>query len=183
MTAERAGGEGEFVCRMDGSALDDWQRKGKRGRDDVLCGNEARAEDEVEGRKTVVATPTGATTEENKEKCKFDSTRILLRLTTNDFCYDSYCFPLYSVGGGGGSPPPRALLAPPTFPSASRAFLTPSPYIYLSPSLPSSSLSLTRHAAPAKPHRYRILPSVPPTPRPPPRREGYRAPSEDRRSC
>ena len=117
-----------------------------------------------------------------RRNVKFDSTRILLRLTTNDFCYDSYCFPLYSVGGGGGSPP-RALLAPPTFPSASRAFLTPSPYIYLSPSLPSSSLSLTRHAAPAKPHRYRILPSVPPTPRPPPRREGYRAPSEDRRSC
>ena len=100
---------------MDGSALDDLQRKGERGKDDVLCGNEARAEDEVEGRKTVVATSTGATTDENEEKCKFDSTRILLRLTTNDFCYDSYCFPLYSVGGGGGSPSP-ALLAPPDFP-------------------------------------------------------------------
>ena len=156
--------------------------KGIRGGDEVLCGNEARAEDEVEGRRTVVATSTGATTDENEEKYKFDSTRIRLRLTTNDLCYDSYCFPLYSVGGGGGSPLPLCW-HPPTFPSASRAFLTPSPYIYLSPSLPSPSLSLTRHAAPAKPHRYCILPSVPPTPRPPPRREGYRAPSEDRRSC
>ena len=61
------------------------------------------------------------------------------------------------------------LLAPPrTFPSASRAFLTPSPYIHFSPSLPSPSLSLTCHAAPAKPHHYRVLPSVPPAPRPPP---------------
>ena len=52
--------------------------KGERGRDEVLCGNEARAEDEVEGRKTGAATSTGATTNENEEKSKFDSTRILL---------------------------------------------------------------------------------------------------------
>ena len=182
MTAERAGGEGEFVCRMDGSALDDWQRKGKRGRDDVLCGNEARAEDEVEGRKRLLK-PRPAQPRRR--------TRRNVNSTRRGYCYDLrrttsattatafHCTRWVVVV----VPPPRALLAPPTFPSASRAFLTPSPYIYLSPSLPSPSLSLTRHAAPAKPHRYRILPSVPPTPRPPPRREGYRAPSEDRRSC
>ena len=81
----------------------------------MLCGNEARAEDEVEERSTGAVTSTGATTNENEEGYKFDSTRVLLRLTTDDFCYDSYCFQLYSVGGGGGSPP-RALLAPPDFP-------------------------------------------------------------------
>ena len=163
MTAERAGGEGEFVCRMDGSALDDWQRKGKRGRDDVLCGNEARAEDEVEGRKTVVATSTGATTEENEEKCKFDSTRLLLRLTTNDFCYDSYCFPLYSVGGGGGSSSSRSA-GNPNFPLRLALFSRP-PRIFTFPRLsPPPSLSLTRHATPTKPHCYRLLPPVPPAP-------------------
>ena len=163
--AERAGGEGEFVCRMDGRALDDWQ--GERGRDDVLCSNEARAEDEVEGRKIVVATSTGATTNENEEKYKFDSTRTLLRLTTDDFCYDSYCFRLYSVGGGGLIPPPRALLAPPAFPSAlhfSHALLIYLPFPV--PPLPLPFL-LTRHATPTKPHRYRLLPPVPPAPRPP----------------
>ena len=54
------------------------KRGGKRGRDEVLCSNAARAEDEVEGRKTGAATSTGATTNEDEEKYKFDSRRILL---------------------------------------------------------------------------------------------------------
>ena len=93
-------GEGNLYVEWTGEHLT--IGKGKRGRDAVLCGNKARAEDEVEGRKTVVATSTGATTDGNEEKYNFDSTRILLRLTTDDLCYDSYCFRLYSVGGGGG---------------------------------------------------------------------------------
>ena len=112
----------------------------------MLCGNEARAEDEVEGRKTVVATSTGATTNENEEKYKFDSTRIPLRLTTDDFCYDSYCFPLYSVGGGGGSSSSRALLAPRLSPPPRALFSRP-PHIFTFPRpspfpLPSHSLAM-----------------------------------------
>ena len=142
--------------------------KGKRGRDDVLCSNEARAEDEVEGRKTGAATSTGETMNEGEEEYKFDPTRILLRLTTDDFLLRQLLLSTVLGGWWWWFLFLRALLAPPTFPSASRAFLMPSPYIYLSPSLPSPSLSLTRHAAPAKPHRYRVLPSVPPAPRHPP---------------
>ena len=50
----------------------------ERGRNKVLCGNEARAEDEVEERKGGTATSTGATTNRNGEKYKFNSTGILL---------------------------------------------------------------------------------------------------------
>ena len=182
MTAERAGGEGEFVCRMDGRALDDWQ--GERGRDDVLCSNEARAEDEVEGRKKRLLQPRQAQPRRRTRR-NVNSTRrgycYDLRRTTSATTATAFHCTRWVVVVVASSPGSAG--TPPTFPSASHAFLTPSPYIYLSPSLPSSSLSLTRHAAPAKPHRYRILPSVPPTPRPPPRREGYRAPSEDRGSC
>ena len=161
-------GKGNSYVGWMGAHLTIGKERGKG--EGTMCSAATRPERRMrwKGEKTVVATSTGATTEENEEKCKFDSTRILLRLTTNDFCYDSYCFPLYSVGGGGGSSPPPLCWHPRTFPSASRAFLTPSPYIHFSPSLPSPSLSLTCHAAPAKPHRYRVLPSVPPAPRPAP---------------
>ena len=69
-------GEGNSYVEWTGEHLTIGKRG--RGRDGMLCGNEARAEDEVEERKIVVATSTGATTDENKEKYKFDSTRILL---------------------------------------------------------------------------------------------------------
>ena len=77
--AERAGGEGEFVCRMDGSALDDWQRKGERGKDDVLCGNEARAEDEVEGRKRLLRP---------RQAQPRMRTKRNMDLTRREYCYD-----------------------------------------------------------------------------------------------
>ena len=100
----------------------------------------------MEGRKTAVATSTGATTKEDEEKYKFDSMRILLRLTTDDLCYDSYCFRLYSVGGGGSSSS-RALLAPRLSPPPRALFSRP-PHIFTFPRLsppPPSRSPATQH--------------------------------------
>ena len=88
--------------------------KGKRGRDDVLCSNEARAEDEVEGRKRLLRP---------RQAQPRMRTKRNIDLTRREYCYDLRRTTLATTATAFHCTPwvvvvvlLPALLAPPDFP-------------------------------------------------------------------
>ena len=160
--AERAGGGGEFVCRREGRALDDWQKGKGEG---TRCSAAMRPERRMrwKGERPVL---------QPRQVQPRIRTKRNINSTRQEYCYDLRRTTFATTATAFDCtrwvvvvvPPPRALLAPPTFPSASHFSHTLLIYLPFPVSPLPLPFLLTRHATPTKPHRYRLLPPVPPAP-------------------